>query len=290
MKIPPKAQVGLEFNVPLTSKRIDFIIAGEDDQHRKNVVIVELKQWDKVYHTDMSDIVLLGSEERVHPSWQAFSYGTTISNFNEFIEENPVNIYSCCFLHDYKTEYSGEIKHEVYSEGLDKSPAFICDEWVKFAEFIAGKIKRESDVNLLYEISNGKIKPSKFLVDCLSESLHGNSKIELIDQQRVAFSNIKKEIKKALATNKRKVIIVKGGAGTGKSLIALHLLGYLHREGKTAFYVAKSSYVRDNYYAKLTKGVPNYVFLKTLFNNTFKSFLQIVCFVKNRNDYTYLVH
>ena len=91
--IPPKAQVGLELNVPLTNKRIDFIIAGEDDENQKNVVIVELKQWDKVKHTDMSDIVLLGKEERVHPSWQAFSYGTTISNFNEYIEDNPVNIY-----------------------------------------------------------------------------------------------------------------------------------------------------------------------------------------------------
>ncbi len=136
VSIPSRAQVGLELTVPLTSKRIDFIIAGEDENEQKNVVIVELKQWEQVQHTDMSDIVLLGTEERVHPSWQAFSYGTTISNFNEYIEENPVNIYTCCFLHDYKTEYTDEIKNEVYAEGLGKAPAFISDEWVKFANFI----------------------------------------------------------------------------------------------------------------------------------------------------------
>lgn len=268
VNIPPRAHVGLELNVPLTNKRIDFIIAGEDEAQQKNVVIVELKQWDKVQHTDMSDIVLLGKEEKVHPSWQAFSYGTTISNFNEYIEDNPVNIYTCCFLHDYKTEYTDEIKNEVYSEGLGKAPAFISDEWVKFANFIGGKIKKETDVNLLYEISNGRIKPSKFLVKCLSESIHGNSKIELIDQQRVAFSNIKKEIKQGLATNKRKVIIVKGGAGTGKSLIALHLLGYLHREGKTAFYVAKSSYIKESYSKMLTRNIPDYKILRTLFRGS----------------------
>ncbi len=268
VSIPPKAEVGLELTVPLTSKRIDFIIAGEDETHRKNVVIVELKQWDKVQHTDMSDIVLLGSEERVHPSWQAFSYGTTITNFNEYIEENPVNVYTCCFLHDYKTEYTNEIKNEVYAEGLKRAPAFISDEWVKFAGFISGKIQRESDVNLLYEISNGRIRPSKFLVDCLSESLNGNSKIELIDQQRVAFSNIKLEIKKALKTNDRKVIIVKGGAGTGKSLIALHLLGDLHRQGKTAFYVAKSSYIKESYSKMLTRNIPDYKILRTLFRGS----------------------
>jgi DUF2075 family protein len=268
VEIPQDVQVGLELTVPLTSKRIDFIIAGEDDNNQKNVVIVELKQWDQVKHTDMSDIVLLGKEEKVHPSWQAFSYGTTISNFNEFIEENPVNIFTCCFLHDYKVEYEDEIKNEVYSEGLNKSPAFISDEWIKFAGFIGSKIKKKSDINLLYEISNGRIKPSKFLVDCLSDSISGNSKIELIDQQRVAFSNLKKEIKKALSTNTRKVIIVKGGAGTGKSLIALHLLGELHRQGRTAFYVAKSSYIKESYSKMLTRNIPDYKILRTLFRGS----------------------
>ncbi len=266
--IPEKAQVGLELTVPLTNKRIDFIIAGEDENSQKNIVIVELKQWEKVQHTDMSDIVLLGTEERVHPSWQAFSYGTTISNFNEYVENNPVNIYTCTFLHDYRTEYTNEIKHEVYSEGLQKAPAFISDEWIKFAKFIGEKVQKASDVNLLYEISNGRIKPSKFLVDCLSDSLHGNSKIELIDEQRVAFSNLKMEIKNALKSGKRKVIIVKGGAGTGKSLIALHLLGELHRQGRTAFYVAKSSYIKESYYRTLTRNIPDYKILRTLFRGS----------------------
>lgn len=267
--IPSAAQIGLELTVPLTNKRIDFIIAGEDDLGKSNVVIVELKQWEKVKHTDMSDIVLLGPEQRVHPSWQAFSYGTTLSNFNEFVEENPVNIYSCSFLHDYRNQYEDEIKNEVYSEGLAKSPAFIEDEWIDFAKFIGSKIKRESKLNLLYELSNGRIRPSRFLVDCLSDSLNCNDKIELIDQQRIAFSNIKREIALALKNNnKRKVIIVKGGAGTGKSLIALHLLGELHRQGKTAFYVAKSSYIKEAYYKMLTRKIPDYNVLRTLFRGS----------------------
>ncbi len=268
VSIPSGAQVGLELNVPLTNKRIDFVIAGEDNEHHKNVVIVELKQWERVQHTDMSDIVLLGKEERVHPSWQAFSYGTTITNFNEYVEENPVNVFTCCFLHDYQTAFTDEIKNDVYSEGLGKAPAFISDEWIRFAKFIGSKIQHASDVNLLYEISNGRIKPSKFLVNCLSDSLRGNNKVELIGQQRIAFSNLKKEIKHALATNERKVIIVKGGAGTGKSLIALHLLGELHRQGRTAFYVAKSSYIKESYYKMLTRDIPDYKILRTLFRGS----------------------
>lgn len=266
--IPTKAQVGLELNVPLTNKRIDFIIAGEDEENNKNIIIVELKQWEQVQHTNMSDIVLLGTKEMVHPSWQAFSYGTTITNFNEYVENHPINLYTCCFLHDYKTEYENEIKNDVYSEGLAKAPAFINDEWVKFANYIGSKIKKESKDNLLYELSNGRIKPSKFLVDCLADSLTGNNDIELVDQQRIAFSNIKREIDDALKKNSRKVIIVKGGAGTGKSLIALHLLGELHKKGKTAFYVAKSSYIKETYYKKLTRDIPDYRILRTLFRGS----------------------
>ena len=266
--IPDEAQVGLEVRVPLTNKRIDFLIAGEDDSDQKNIVIVELKQWEQVKHTDMSDIVLLGSEEKVHPSWQVYSYGTTITNFNEYVENNPINLYSCCFLHDYRTEYEEEIKNEVYSEGLSKAPAFISDEWEEFAKFIGSKIKKASEQDILYELVNGRIKPSKFLVDCLSDSLTGNNSIELIGQQRIAFSNIKKEIEAALRTNERKVIIVKGGAGTGKSLIALHLLGELHRKGKTAFYVAKSSYIKESYYKMLTRNIPDYKILRTLFRGS----------------------
>ncbi len=266
--IPSGAQIGLELNVPLTNKRIDFIIAGRDDHDNKNVVIVELKQWEKVRHTDMSDIVLLGTEERVHPSWQAFSYGTTITNFNEYVENNPINIFTCCFLHDYSTKYEDEIKNDVYEEGLEKAPAFINDEWVQFADYIGSKIKKEPEENLLYELSNGRIKPSKFLVNCLADSLTGNDKIELIGQQRIAFSNILREVNEALKTNDRKVIIVKGGAGTGKSLIALHLLGKLHQKGKTAFYVAKSSYIKESYFKMLTRDVPDYKILRTLFRGS----------------------
>lgn len=266
--IPTDAQVGLEFNVPLTTKRIDFIIGGEDNQGHKNVVIVELKQWEQVKHTEMSDIVMLGTEQRVHPSWQAFSYGATISNFNEYVEKENVSVYQCTFLHDYQKEYENEIKHDVYEDGLRRAPAYINDEWVKFADYISGKIQKGTSNNILFELRNGRIRPSEFLVKCLDDSLNGNSKIQLIDEQRIAFSNIKLEVNKALKNKQRTVIIVKGGAGTGKSLIALHLLGHLFKQKKMAFYVAKSSYIKESYFKMLTRDIPNYKMLRELFRGS----------------------
>ena len=269
--IPDDVQVGIEFRVPLTNKRIDFVIAGEDDKDNKNLIVVELKQWEKVKHTDMSDIVLLGNEQHVHPSWQAYSYSTTMSNFNQYIEDNPINIYSCTFLHYYEEEYEDEIRNEVYKEGLEKAPAFLSNEWEAFAKFVSEKITKKTDVDLLYEIDNGRIKPSKYLVDSLDKLLNLNEDIiTLIDEQRVAYSNLWKEIKAGVnnRNRRRKVIIVRGGAGTGKSLIALKLLGDLHNNGHNAFYVAKSSYVKESYTKILTRSIPNYKVLRTLFRGS----------------------
>lgn len=271
--IPNDAQVGIEFRVPLTNKRIDFVIAGEDEEDNKNVIIVELKQWEKVMHTDMEEIVLLGTEQKVHPSWQAYTYGSTIVNFNEFVYKEKVKVITCTFLHNYKKEYENEIKNEIYSEGLQKAPAFISGEWENFAKFVGSKIKKKSDVNLLFELENGRIKPSNYLVDSLDKTITGNSEIMLLDEQVKAKNNIKKEVYKAISDSnkdrKRKVIIVKGGAGTGKTLVALNLLGDFYKDkGLTAFYVAKSSYIKEAFYKKLTRNVPDYKFLKTLFRGS----------------------
>lgn len=268
IEVPDEAQVGIEYKVPLTNKRIDFLLAGEDDKGNRNVVIVELKQWQKVTHTEMNDIVLLGTRQAVHPSWQAYSYGATISNFNEYVDKNNVRIYTCTFLHDYDDQYEQEIRNEVYSEGLQKAPAFLSGEWDAFAEFIGAKIKRKCDVDLLFEIEQGRIKPSEFLVNTLGQALNGNSPFELIGDQRIVYSNLIDEVRKGVndSLRKRKVILVKGGAGTGKSVIAIRLLeALIHQYHYSAFYVAKSSYIKESYYKMLTKDVPDYKHLRSLF-------------------------
>ena len=44
-EIDDNVRVAIEYNIPLTSKRVDFIISGSDSNGNDNIVIVELKQW-----------------------------------------------------------------------------------------------------------------------------------------------------------------------------------------------------------------------------------------------------
>lgn len=267
--IPDDVEIALEYRIPLTNRRIDFIIAGADESGKNHIIICELKQWDEVTHTDMNDIVLVKGQEYVHPSWQAYSYGSTLSNFNEYIEKNNIEVNTCTFLHNYKRKYINELCHKVYETGLKKAQPFISDEYVELSNFISKYIKTKSNKNLLFEIENGKIKPSKMLADALASMLNGNQEYELINEQRIVYSNLLKSIKDKIRENKKQVFIVRGGAGTGKSLICIQLLANLIKtKGLKTFYVSKSGYVRENYFSKLTNNVPQHSFLKTLFKGS----------------------
>jgi len=266
--VPENVQVGIEYKIPITTKRIDFIITGSDGS-KNNIVIVELKQWDKVMKTDMPNTIDLGGQPHTHPSWQAYSYSAILSHFNEAIEKNDIDIKPLAFLHNYKVEFLDELTSPIYEDALKLEPVFIENDYAKLRNFIETYIKYPSKKNLLFEIEHGKIKPTKMLVDALANMLNHNQEFILIDEQKIVSERLYNIAVKAQKDVQKHVVIVEGGAGTGKSVIAIDLLGKLiTQKAFTTFYVAKSSYVKENYFNQLTKNVPNYAFLKTLFKGS----------------------
>lgn len=86
-EIPPDAGIAIEYNIPRTSKRVDFLISGYDKEDRGNVVIIELKQWNKIGSVKGQDALVetyTGNAVRrvVHPSYQAWSYSALITDYN----------------------------------------------------------------------------------------------------------------------------------------------------------------------------------------------------------------
>ena len=63
----------------------------------------------------------------------------------------------------------------------------------------------------------------------------------LIDDQIAAYNSIMHKAKKLSQTDTKSIVIVKGGPGTGKSVIALEVMGELMRKGKTVFHATGSS-------------------------------------------------
>ena len=263
-------RVAIEYQIPLTSKRVDFLISGYDDNNKENVVIVELKQWEKCEATSRDDVVTtyVGGANRAvsHPSYQAYSYAKAIESFNETVREKAIGLHPCAFCHNFKDEYIDQIKHPKYNPAIKLAPLFLKRDQVKLREFIKKYITEPDKGEILYTIENGKIKPSIALQDAISSLLKGNQVFTMIDEQQVAFATIKKLVESTIDSDKKHTVIVQGGPGTGKSVIAVNLLSYLINRGYNTEYVSKNAAPRNVFVTELVRNE----FKKRYVENLFK--------------------
>lgn len=251
--IPDDTGVAIEFNIPNTGKRIDFILTGKRNDGKSTAVIVELKQWEQVAATAKDAIVRTfvgGSEREVnHPSYQAWSYAMLIQDFNETVREAPIHLKPCAYLHNCGS--SAVIHDPFYAVHTANAPAFLKDDAKKLREFIKAHVRHGDKGDAMYRIRDGKISPSKSLADHLSSMLKGNKEFYLIDEQKLVYETAL-ELARHSKAGKKNVLIVNGGPGTGKSVVAINLLVEFTRNGLVTQYVTKNSAPRAVYEAKLT--------------------------------------
>ena len=254
--IPEDAGVGVEFGIPQTSKRIDFIISGRTDAGPK-LIIVELKQWSEARLTGKDGVIaarrggMAPEREGAHPCYQAWSYAALLEGFNEAVYKRAVSLSPCAYLHNYVRD--GIIDHpEYYGDYIHKAPLFLKgeEELRRLREFIKQHIRHGDNAELIYEIENGRIRPSKMLVDSLVGMLKGQREFVLIDDQKVVFENAA-ALASAAFEEKKQVVIIQGGPGTGKSVIAINLLAHLSKLGLVCKYVSKNAAPRAVFKAKL---------------------------------------
>ena len=254
--IPSDAGIAIEYNIPQTSKRVDFLISGYGNKEDANVVLIELKQWDELEAIPGRDGLVqtyTGNAVRqvVHPSYQAWSYAMLISDYNASVQEGMVSIFPCAYLHNYRRHDQDSLDAEQYGVYLEDAPAFTRGEVTKLREFIKKSIRTGDNKELIYKIDSGRIKPSKSLQDSIAKMLKGNREFIMLDEQKVVYEEILNESRQSVQDDKKRVVIVKGGPGTGKSVVAVNLLAELTKEDQFCQYVSKNSAPRNVYRKKL---------------------------------------
>lgn len=254
--IDSSAGILIEYNLPATSYRIDFIVAGEDANRNKNFIIIELKQWESASATDKEDVVETfvggGNRETTHPSYQATSYKLYLKDYNENVYKGDIEAYSCAYLHNYDEQTPEPLKSEIYRDSIVQSPLFLKNDYQKLEEFINTYVGKGNGEDILYRIESGQIRPSKKLIEHVSSMFKGNKEFVLLDDQKVAYENAL-----SIGTNtpkdKKSVLIIKGGPGTGKSVISMNLIpGFLGNKLNVVF-VAPNASFRDVMVEKLAK-------------------------------------
>ena len=251
--IPPDAMVTIECQIPQTSKRIDFILTGLDEKKQSNAVIIELKQWSEIRSTEKDAVVITkfgGRDcETAHPSYQAWSYVDLLKNFNRSVEENNIQLSPCAFLHNCEDKTA--LTLPFYQQHITKAPLFFKLDIRALADFIKQFVKYGDTENIMEMIENGEIRPSKALADSVVGLLNGNQEFTLIDDQKIVFETALQLVDRAITEKKKQVLIVEGGPGTGKSVVAINLLARLTGNQKLVHYVSKNSAPRSVYAEKL---------------------------------------
>lgn len=264
--IPGDAGVAIEYQVPLTSKRVDFILSGADREKRDTAIIVELKQWSEVSETRKDAIVetFVGGTERelTHPSYQAWTYAALIRDFNVEVQEGQIELKPCAYLHNCSNPSA--VTSDFYAEHMAKAPLFLRDDAEKLSNFLQRYVKYGDTSRILYKIDHGRLRPSKSLADHLASLLQGNREFEMIDDQKVVYETALDLAGRAKDGGKE-VLLVEGGPGTGKSVVAINLLVELTRRQFVAHYVSRNAAPRAVYESKLSSS-----FIRTHITNLFK--------------------
>ena len=271
-EIPATAGVAIDFNIPTTSKRIDFILSGRDKNKKDSVIIIELKQWEKCEAVEGKDGIVStftghAIREVTHPSYQATSYANLIKDFNETVQLEDIGLYPCAFLHNYVLSEDDPICGHQYQEYIKEAPMFGANDFMKLRRFIKKYILEGDDRETLYKIENGKIRPSKRLQDSLIKMLQGNKEFNMIDEQKVIYEDAIRMAIDTLLSNEKNVLVVQGGPGTGKSVLAINLLVELTNRNMTCFYVTKNAAPRAVFRDKL-KGSFKMAYINNLFQGS----------------------
>ncbi|WP_238916839.1 DUF2075 domain-containing protein [Clostridium sp. YIM B02555] len=270
-EIPDECGVAIEYKIPGTSMRVDFILTGLDEYDKENIIIVELKQWTYLEEVkEENDIVLtyLNNSKipKTHPSYQAWTYANLIEDYNDAVETKLIKLHPCAYLHNYiKKKENDPLLSEIYNNSLNLAPAYTRGDALKLREFICRYVKKSDQGKGIYFIEGGKIRPSKSLQDALKVMIDGNEEFIMIEDQKVAFESIMRTVRDCIKNEKKKTIIVEGGPGTGKSVLAINLLVKICNRNLNCQYVTKNAAPRNVYCEKL-KG--NYT--QKYINNLFK--------------------
>jgi uncharacterized protein len=242
--IPGDCGVAIEYGIPQTAKRIDFILSGQDGRRAEQLIIIELKQWQSARKTDRDAIVTTrfshGERQVSHPSYQAWSYASLLKNFNEAVYEDDIALQPCAYLHNYVDD--GVLTDGFYEHYVALAPLFLKGEAEreKLRQFIKQHVRYGDGRSMLYRIENGRIRPSKSLVESLTGMLAGRLEFVLVDDQKVVYETALSLATVASAQSKQ-VVIVEGGPGTGKSVVAVNLLVALTGRRLVAKYVTKNA-------------------------------------------------
>jgi hypothetical protein len=243
----------LEMQLPLTSKRLDCILTGHKANGEASAVLVELKQWTDAAAADEDKCVLVefgpGVKLVEHPSYQAKYYADYLRDYRAVFYEDPaVPLHPCAWLHNFQRDVDSTLLDlDKFGMVLSEAPLFAASDAALFSQYLSERLEAGNGAPVLERIVKSRFAPSKKLMEHTAAVIKGHPVYVLLDEQRVAYERILLAARRSTRFNgKRAVILVEGGPGTGKSVIALNVMAGLLAEGRNVQHATGSKAFTEN--------------------------------------------
>src|SRR5579875_643950 len=241
----------LEYNLPQSNMRLDCMIMGRDETARDNAVIIELKQWDRCQDVSGENEVLTwvggANREVLHPSIQVGRYKTYLEDTHTAFYDggDHVILNACAYLHNYHYEDGDLLFSDKFRDALESYPLFAADDLGRLENYLIPKLRLGQGIDVLKKVEQSKYRPSKKLMDHVHGIIEqgrkqGKREYVLLDEQQVVYDRVFTSVREGFHDRRKTVIIVKGGPGTGKSVIAINLMADLLGQQYNAHYATGS--------------------------------------------------
>ena len=222
-----KNRIVIEYELPYSTRRIDVLLFGRGTSANDSVVLIELKQWSNEHVSDTESegnvIVDYGRfvNEQAHPSLQVQGYHFDLKDFlTYFHDEDHVSLSSCAYCHNYSKASGSQVLFlPKFQKYLEEFPVFSKEDVESLGEYLSERLKNGSGMEAFNRFVTSPVKPSKKLLEHTSEMINKQQIFNLIDDQIAAYNAIVHKARQLSKTKKKSIVIVKGGPGTGKSVI-----------------------------------------------------------------------
>ncbi|MFD8933896.1 DNA/RNA helicase domain-containing protein [Streptomyces sp. NPDC059578] len=234
-------EVLLEYGLPLTSKRADVILAGVHPvTGEPSYVVVELKQWSEAHPEDGDPLrcrVDAYPEPVLNPIEQVRGYCDYLVSFNGALERAPESVAGVAYLHN-ATEFGVAGLRTVVED--HRGRMFTGEQRGALQHHLRALLAPKSGADAADVLLQGKVRPSRQLMAVAADEVRTREQFVLLDEQRLAYETVMSAVRKARRSHHKQVVVVAGGPGSGKSVIALSLLGDLYRRGVPALHATGS--------------------------------------------------
>lgn len=232
----------LEYRLPLTSKRADVVLAGRHPRTgQPSYVIIELKQWSQAERLDRSDTLFRVAphlnREYLHPGLQVDGYCEYLADFTTHLAETEHSLVGAAYLHNATDSGVADI---LAAPSATRSRVFTGQRRGAFIEFLKAHLAPTPGHDVADALVSSAIAPSRHLLKVAADEVQRQEMFVLLDEQRLAYEQVLHAVAEARSSDHKTAIVVSGGPGSGKSVIALSLMGELARQGRSVLHATGS--------------------------------------------------